>query len=170
MQHLIRFLMIIFLTGQTFGQEEEPGYVDFDTLDMPSEGDSSVEIILKPPLLRMISESTREDDPEFADLLTKLTLIHVQFFSFRARDTERINDRMSRAAERFDRTHKWDRVVRVRNRDESSFISIKIQNERVTGLLIMTVGPKQEVFYINIVGTMIWRRSDGSDVNLIYLN
>lgn len=148
----LSLLIFIFLSGQAIGQEEEPGYVDFDRLDMPPESESLVEILLKPPLLKMISESTREDDPEFADLLTRLKLIHVASFSFAPRDAERINDRVARAAERFDRTHKWDRVVRVRDREESSFISLKMQNDQVVGLLIMVVDKKREVFYINIVG------------------
>ena len=152
MRYIIGFLMMILLAGTASAQEEEPGYVDFSTLDIPFEGGSSVEILLRRPLLRLISESSREEDPEFADLLTRLRLIHVQSFPFAPGDAEYINERVSRAADRFDRDNDWERVVRIKGRTESSFINLKMRRDRVVGLLLMVVDPKHEVFYVNIVG------------------
>ena len=149
---LLGVLASVMLCGSVLAQEDDPGYVDFGTLDIPFEGESSVEILLRRPLLRMVAESSREEDPEFSELLARLQLIHVQSFPFDADDAEYINERVYRAAERFDRRNDWERVVRVIGRRESSFISLKMDRNRVTGLLLMVVDPKHEVFYVNIVG------------------
>lgn len=149
---LVGVLASVMLCGAVMAQEDDPGYVDFGTLDIPFEGESSVEILLRRPLLRMIAESSREEDPEFSELLARLQLIHVQSFPFEADDAEYINERVSRAAERFDRRNDWERVVRVIGRRESSFISLKMDRNRIAGLLLMVVDPKHEVFYVNIVG------------------
>ena len=81
MRFMILFLVLLLVSGKV-GAQEEPGYVDFKTLDLPAGPISDVEIFLKGPLLRMISESTKDDDPEFAELLIKLKVIHLQSFTF----------------------------------------------------------------------------------------
>jgi len=103
-------------------------------------------------LLRLIAESTRDDDPAFADLLDRLTLIHVQSVPFESRDAEYVHERVARAAARFDRIQNWERVVHVRGKKESSFVSLKTRRGRVAGLLMVVVDARSEVFCINIVG------------------
>lgn len=151
MRFCFALFMMLFVSG-TVRAQEDPGYVDFSLFGIPRSADSSMEIFLKAPLLRMISESTRDDDPEFAALLTKLTLIHLQSYPFSAQDAERINARVADAAEWFDRTRDWEQVVRVRERTSSSYISVKIIDDRIAGLLLMVVEPKHEAFFVNIVG------------------
>ncbi len=152
MRYLIGFLFVILLTGQALSQEEDPGYVDFNSLDIPFDSDSSVEVLLKPPLLRLIAESTREEDPGFANLLDGLYLIHMQTFPFDPSDAERVNERVTRSADRFERTQGWERVARVRERKASSLISVKTRRDRIVGLLLIVVEETHQVVYINIVG------------------
>src|SRR4051812_16685151 len=68
------------LAAEPVGPASDAGAIPFDELDLFPRDKLSVEINLEGPLLRMVSEFTKSDDPEFAKLMAGLKAIRVQVF------------------------------------------------------------------------------------------
>ena len=154
MKPLIFFLSALLLAVHAQAYEapnRQPGYVDFDSLGMAGEPETTVEIYLKGPLLLLISEATRHEDPELADLLSKLKLIRVQTYALKNRDAREAETKAAETVSRLERAG-WETVVRVREKKERVTISMKMNAEEIQGLFVTVVEPGDEAVFINIVG------------------
>ena len=80
-----------------------------------------MEISLKAPLLRMVTNLIRAEDDQAAEFVSKLMQVMVNIYESNAIDADEIADSMLAIAENLD-GQGWDRVVRVRKVDDHSDI------------------------------------------------
>jgi hypothetical protein len=131
----------------------EPGAVPLQDLDLFPRDKLSVEINLEGPLLRMVSEATRGDDPEFAGLMAGLKAIRVQVFPLKDGGAETLRPKIDRAV-RWLEDRGWQSTVRVHGKDGDTYIYIKQDGGQIVGLTILALDPKAEAALINIVGRL----------------
>lgn len=151
---LLSALLLVALRSSLWAQEEytkQPGYVDFSAMGIFGEEESTVEVFLKGPLLRLVSEATKGEDQELADMLSRLKLIRVQVFPLRRERAEAVKKKTDEMARRLEKEG-WEMVVRVRDRDENAYVYLKTAKDRIAGLVVMSVEPGNEAAFVNIVG------------------
>ncbi|MCC7264183.1 MAG: DUF4252 domain-containing protein [Candidatus Latescibacteria bacterium] len=127
------------------------GYVDFSSLGLSKKSESSVEVYLKGPLLKLVSEASRDEDPELGRMLAKLKLIRVEVFPLSSQEREQVEAQVAQTTQRLEEQG-WEKVVRVREADEQTRIYLKTEGEVITGLLVVTIEAKEGLTFVNLVG------------------
>lgn len=152
----IGFLFALLIVPVIFAAEDNlrnhPGYVDLSALTSVASGEPNVEINLKEPLLKMITNILKEHDGPSADFISKLLRVNVRAFVSANIDTARMSESMSEVARGLD-SLSWDRVVRVREEGEHVDVYFKLSDnaELIHGIAIMVTGATETVL-INIIG------------------
>ncbi len=145
------------LTFPLFAQEDEelrkhPGYVDFSQLPIPSEGEELVEVCIRGPLLRLVVKAAGEEDQGLAKMLSKLLLVRVNTFGTDSATALSLRPQIARIEQELTRK-KWEKVVRAKDRrGETAHVYLKLENDKILGLLVMAVEPGGEAAFVNIVG------------------
>ena len=132
--YLISGLLVLGLTGHTVAQEDLeklPGYVDFNSLGLFGEEEATIEVFLKGSLLNLIAEVTKSEDPDLAELLSKLKVIRVQTFSLRDQKFKDVKRKVAEVAKQLEKTG-WEMVVRVREKDEDVYVYIKSKKKKTS--------------------------------------
>lgn len=143
---------IALLSSAAWAQEDElkayPGYVDFGELSSMF-GEPMVEIAIGKSLLGFVSAFTANEDPELANLFSRLEGVRVQVF-----ETETLADgaidQVRDVSSRL-RSAGWESVVTVNSADEQVRIFMKMNNDKVEGMTVMAV-EEHEAAFINIIG------------------
>jgi Domain of unknown function (DUF4252) len=130
---------------------DPPGSIPFDELGIFPREKLSVEINLGPPLLRLVAAATGKEDPEFSRLINNLREIRVQVFPVTAGDEGSARTRIGRAVSWLE-DHGWAATVKVREKDEETFIYLKEADGNIQGLTLLSFQPGAEAVVINIVG------------------
>lgn len=137
--------------------KNHPGYVNFDEIEIPGDAEETVEVYIKGPLLKLIGKATEDDDPGMADILSKLLLVRVNTFSI---DRDLANDlkaKINKIENRL-KDQKWEKTVRVKDRNDLVNIFIKMDDQnRMVGLVVMAIEADDEAVFVNIVGEIDWR-------------
>ncbi len=163
MLSLIGAVLILTLAHPAFGSETQgtaaedftkhPGYVDFDMLKIFSEDEAKVEINLKQPMLKLVSEFTKKEDPELFSMLEKLFLVRVYVFDADEAMAKKFNTESSKTIKMLD-NEGWERVVRVREDDEHVYVYLKPSSDfdLIRGIVVIAVEENHEAVFVNIVG------------------
>lgn len=135
--------------------KKEPGYVDFDKMGIFDDLESSIEIFIKGPLLKLALEAVKHEEPDVADLIRGLKLVRVQVFTLEGDDqSERLKEKTEAVAKELEKKG-WDMAVRVRDRDEQVYIyMLPGKKDNIDGLVVMVVEEGNEAVFVNIVGTI----------------
>ncbi|MBT4496813.1 MAG: DUF4252 domain-containing protein [Gemmatimonadetes bacterium] len=152
--YLCLFSLLIALGSAGAGEniEKMSGYVALDQyLTIPTEAETSIEVFLKAPLLRMVSAATRRDEPELAEMIDGISLIRVQGFSVAAENLARVREEIAALAAGMEENG-WERVARIREGDELIHVYLKTNGEKVDGLMMMGFENPDEAIFVNIVG------------------
>ena len=132
--------------------DNDPGYVDFSSLEDRFDTEPKFQVNIQGQMLKLVAEASREDDPEFADLLLRLRAIQVRSFPMRTSQISRMERHSESIGEELE-DHGWDTVVRLR--DYGQFVDVyAIENaEHILGMMMMVVDAEvNETIIINIVG------------------
>jgi hypothetical protein len=132
--------------------EDSPGYVPIGELGIFSRQELTTEIHLDGAILKLVAEAARQEDPDFAKLISGLEAIRVQIAPLKGPDQERIRARIDEAA-RWLEARGWQVVVRVREKEES-YIYLKEVGGQIVGLTVLSFEPGDEAALINIVGRL----------------
>ncbi|MBD3287582.1 DUF4252 domain-containing protein [candidate division KSB1 bacterium] len=150
----IVFMLFIFCIPFVSAQDytKHPGYVDFGDLDELQDVEETVEVFIRGPLLRFVSKATRNEDPNLADLLDGLLLIRVHAFEVTPDNEKKVNNLIKDISNKLE-GKKWERMVRVRKRDEKAEIFTQFgKNDELTGLVVLGYEDRDEAVFVNIVG------------------
>jgi hypothetical protein len=131
--------------------ESQPGYVPIEELGLFPADKLSVEINIDGPLLRMVAAATKREDPGFSAVLADLKSIKVQVFPLKGVDAGVIKTRIGRSAHWLE-DRGWVSMLKVRDQGEETYIYLKQAGERIDGLTLLSLDPKNEAVVINIVG------------------
>jgi hypothetical protein len=154
MRHLMILGSLLALLMAVPAAAAEPGALPFQELNLFPRDKLSVEINLEGPLLHMVAEATRGDDPEFSKLMAGLQAIRVQVFPVKDNGgVEPLRPKIERALHWLE-DRGWQSTVRVRDKDGETYIYVKSADRRIIGLTVLALDPKEEAALINIVGSL----------------
>lgn len=149
---LLLLTSILLLAGAGFGQTSAPAPSDpLGNLELFRPESVTTEINLEGALLRLVAEATRQDDPQFSRMVSKLRSIRVRIATLEAGDLPAIRKRITEAAGRFDHGG-WQPVVRVREADEETYIYLHEKEGKIAGLVVLFVDGPEEAGTIEITG------------------
>ncbi len=144
-------LLCLAAAGRAQTPESQPGYVPIEELGLFPRDKLEVEINIGPPILRMIAAGTQKDDPGFSAVMAGLKSIQVQVFPVKGTDTGPLKARIERAVHWLE-GHGWQSTVRVRDQGQETYVYLKQTGDRIDGLTLLSLDPKDEAVVINIVG------------------
>ena len=135
----------------------QPTSIDVRSLDTFFDSEPKVEVNLKGSLLRLISEASREDEPEFADMITGLNAVTVRVYDL---DTalDGLTTRLSRLGSDLE-ANGWSTLVRVRGDEEEEeddvWIYVLDDGTAFGGLAVMSLDHTEgDVSFVLIDGTI----------------
>jgi len=145
---------VAFSSAAAWAQEDElkayPGYVDFGSL-ADTFGEPTVEIAIGKSLLKLVGAFTASEEPEVADLFSRLDGVRVQVFETESLADGAI-DLIKNVSSRLSSSG-WESVVTVNSEDEQVRIFMKLNEDRVEGITVMAV-EEHEASFINVIGVL----------------
>jgi hypothetical protein len=144
-------LLSLAAAGRAQKLESEPGYVPVQELGLFPQDKLEVEIDIEGPLLRMIAAAAKDDDPGFAAVMAGLKAIQVQVFPMKGAEPAGVKTRIDRAVHWLE-GRGWKSMVRVRDQGQETYIYLKQAGDRIEGMTLLSLDPKDEAVLINIVG------------------
>jgi hypothetical protein len=129
-----------------------PGYVDFAPLERITQ-EAKVEVNLRNPMLSLVSKMVGHEEPELREMLANLKLVRVRVYELTPYVEQEFISAGSETTTRLDKAG-WERVARVRDRDERVDIYFKPSSnaEFIDGVLVIALD--DEATFVNIVGTI----------------
>ncbi len=131
--------------------KKHPGYVDFEDIDIPGDAEETVEVYVRGPLLKLVAQASQGEDPALSKLLSKLLLVKVNTFSIDSQTAQELKQKITKIESELQKKN-WEKVVRVKERDELVNVYLKMDNDRVVGLVVMAIEEEDEAVFVNIVG------------------
>ena len=151
------FLVFLFLCSTLWAQEigikKQPGYVDLSKIEIPGNAGKVTEISLGPALLRLAAGISENSDKTLSKSLSGIFSIQVKSFEVDSKEAKKIRPIMAEIEKKLNREN-WESLVRVKEEDELTIISIKHEKNKVVGLLVMSLKPGDEASFVNIVGNI----------------
>jgi hypothetical protein len=154
MNKFITGLFCTLLALPVIAQEDElkdlPGYVDFGDLSAMY-GEPKIIINLGGTMLNFVGMMSSEDNPETADLISKLKGVRVQIFN-----TEENSDAAKAQFSEVRNTLNasgWEPIVQVNEEDEQVMIYMKMIDQNMEGMTVMVVDDEEAVF-VNVIGQL----------------
>lgn len=148
----ILVLLISLSASNALAQDlaDHPGYFPVESFDaLPAES-FNVEINLRGPMIKFVAMATEEEDPEFSELLSELEAITVRIAELDEAEAEKIRPLLGEAANKLAASG-WETMVRVRDDDEEVHIFVRMIDEEMQGMTILTFD-LDEATLINLVG------------------
>jgi hypothetical protein len=130
---------------------DDPGYLRIQELDLFPSDKLSVEVNIEGALLRMVAAATRKEDPEFSAIVAGLKSIQVQVLPATALDANSLRGRIGRVL-RLLEDRGWSSTLRVKEKDEETYIYLKELDGKIAGLTLLSLEPGNEAVLINIAG------------------
>jgi hypothetical protein len=96
-----------------------------------------IEVNVTGPLLRLVAEMTREDEPEFAEMLRRLRGVHVRQYALSAARPD-IHQRVAGFTQNLQRAG-WQTLVRVREPEQDVSILLRPVDDGLDGLVVMVL-------------------------------
>ncbi len=144
----------------------EPGYVDLSIFAEVTGGEETVEIHLTQPLLSIAKWAVQEEDPELAEMLGSLKLLHVNVYSFEPGSEKSLSGRVEEVSGQLEALG-WERIVKVNKTDERWDIHVKMDEAGGTdgapkfhGLVIVGMGGEDADM----------RYGDGNEIEAVFVN
>ena len=154
MKRLIIAALTAFMTFPVLAQEDAlkdlPGYIDLGELNA-AYGEPSVNITIGGTILNFIGAMAKKDDPEAAEVFSKLKGIRVSTYNTEG-NAGAAMDQLNSVKNAL-RSANWEPVVQVNDGDEQVQIFLKIAGEAIDGLVLMAVDDEEAVF-INVIGSL----------------
>ncbi len=154
------FLLIVFilfgynvsyLSAQEYDSfKGEPGYIDFEKFNFFKGKEKKVELSIKLSLLKFVAKTTEKNDPELSELLGNLSLIKVDVFPIDKTETDEITSIINKISGEL-KSKNWESIVRVKEPNEQVEIFFQLDDDKLSGLVVMAVNKKEAVF-VNIIG------------------
>ena len=138
------------VTAQEVNLEKHPGYIDLESIRIPSEAITLTDIDLGPALLRLAGMMSEDENDELQKSLASLLSIRVKSFEIDEANIEGVLRAMDRIEKRL-ADEAWERLVFIRNGEERTNISLRLEDDKIVGFVLMSVDD-EEVTFINVVG------------------
>ena len=151
------FMVFLFFCSTLLAQEidikKQPGYVDLSKIKIPGKAGKVTEISLGPALLKLAAGISENSDKKLSKTLSGIFSIQVKSFEVDSVEAKKIRPIIAEIEKKLER-ERWEELVRVKEEDELTIISIKHDKGKVVGLMVMSLQPGDEASFVNIVGNI----------------
>ena len=139
---MTRFLLLLVIAGGLAAAPARAQSFDLSAVEALFSEEPRVEVNLRGSLLRLVAESSREDDPDLARMIDGLQGIFVRQYALsRARND--LNGRLRTLARSLEGGG-WETLVRVREDDEDVYILQRPAANALSGLVVMSLSPSDD--------------------------
>jgi hypothetical protein len=153
---MIVFLAVaLWMASDTAAQTplaDEPGFVDFSQQALFEDDALAIHVSVKDPMIQLVSEATRESDPELADVLAQLKAVEVHVFDVGEDVSDQVRGDITRQARQL-QERGWTEAISIRLRDTRGHVFLRIEDKVPVGLAALYHdGKGHEAVFVNIVG------------------
>lgn len=131
----------------------EPGFVDFAGLGVDPPGELTLGVSLSGPILRLVAEATRTEEPGFAELIDKLHGIFAKVYEVPDAERETI-EALTRSTIRRLEGRGWQTVVELHDAGDSSYLQVRTDGDLIRGLAVVFIEADGTTGFINVVGNI----------------
>ncbi len=133
--------------------EDHPGFVDFSSLRGVVDSEPVVEVTLREPLLRLITQAIPEEDAEAVGFISRLLSVRLHVYEGIDGNVPRLAENMNEISGGLEQEG-WERIVRVREDDDQVDIFLRFSEveEVIYGIAVMVVSKSGEMVLANIAG------------------
>jgi hypothetical protein len=163
----IFFGVFIFTASLLLAQNSEdytkyPGYFDFGNISF--NGDNVTEVNIDYHLLSMLTEHSEDNKDDLSQLVRGLKLIKVYSFGVKQEDRKELLGKIVEMDKNLT-TKNWDRIVKVKDPDEFTFVYTKPSgnSKTISGLVAVNYERTGKATFVNIVGEL--NKSDISKIS-----
>lgn len=134
--------------------KDNPGYIDLEWIDIPSDAEEIRDIDLSTMLLSVAADARDKGYDEIAEALGMIESIRVKSFSLTDDDTKKTEKSVAKIAAKL-KDRDWNRLIYVKDKDESVTVSTKNGKDgSMVGMMLVVYEPENEVTFANIVGDL----------------
>jgi hypothetical protein len=135
----------------SFGEALPPGQVDFGTFTA-GQGGEFVEVNVTSSLISMATKFLEKDQPDIAQVLKGLQLVHVNVVGVNEENRSELEARVQGIRKDLE-SKGWERVVTVQEKAQDVGVYLKTQNkDTVQGLVVVVIDGTKEAVFVNVVG------------------
>ncbi|MBN2415786.1 DUF4252 domain-containing protein [bacterium] len=139
------------VSAQDVDVKKLPGYIDLSKITIPVDAEDVTEIDLGPGLLKMMSRFTGDEEDGEESVFSGVFSIRVKSFEAKGDQLAEIKVIMDEIEAKL-RKDKWEQLVRVKQENQYTTVSMLLEGERTIGTMIMSIDDDGEVLFANIVG------------------
>jgi len=151
-------LFIAVGSAAAFEEDEDyykrmPGYIDFGEFGEFDTSDEAVEVLVKAPLLKLVSKVSEQDNPDLAQILAGVHLIKVNVFNIDSLKFVELSKRASEIEKKM-RKEGWEAIVRAKEKGERAYVYMKYDEDEIAGIAVVALEEDGEAAFVNIVGNL----------------
>lgn len=140
------------LAASAFGEALPPGQVDFGSFSCSARGGQFVEVNVTSSLIGLATKFIEKDQPDVAQVLRGLQLVHVNVIGLDDQNRADIEERMQGVRKDLE-AKGWERIVTVQEKGQDVGVYLKTQNkDTVQGIVVVVLDGKNQAVFINVVG------------------
>ena len=127
-----------------------PGYVDLSRITVPSGAEDIVDIDIDGEMLQMAAS---DGDGGLQRALADLKSVRVKSFDMNEQVTAQMKpviESMRKQLEKDD----WNQMIYVKNDDETFTVSVKKDEGKMVGLMVIAFEPEDSATFVNIIGDL----------------
>ncbi|MFQ6104977.1 MAG: DUF4252 domain-containing protein [Candidatus Glassbacteria bacterium] len=166
---LLPWLLFMIFCFNAVAQEKDlkkyPGYINLEEIKIPEKAGEVTEVTLGPALLKIAAMADDNEDEDLDEVLAGLHGIQVKSFEITSDEATTILPIMDRIEAKLNREG-WERLVQVKGEDERVVVSIKLDEEKVAGLFVMSLEPGVEAAFVNVIGEINLNTLENLDIDL----
>lgn len=135
--------------------EAEPGFFDFKDQKLFSREDLDIHISVKGPLLQLVAATSRENEPELAEILDRLQGIEVHAYTITETRRKGARELLESLADRL-REQRWQPAVTVQVKRAHGYVFLRYLKGQPdpVGLAALYLTEENQAVFVNIVGSM----------------
>jgi hypothetical protein len=131
-------------------KSSHPGYVDAAWTKALTDKPATVQVMLDPPLLKLVASASKESDQDLNAVISQLAFVRVHVYEDLSVDAEKLTKAVESQISTLD-DKGWSTVARVREDDQRVDVLMKATDEKIVGFVVIVAGDDQLVF-VNIAG------------------
>lgn len=153
MSFLALAILFIAVQASAGSVKDLPGYIDLSWIEIPADAEEIQDIDLGSVLLGVAADAEEAGDNELAQALAMVKSIRVKAFSTENIDPDKI-DQMVKKVQSELKKNDWERLVYMKDNDETLTVSTKYKDGNMVGLMVVAAEVGDEVAFVNVVGDL----------------
>ncbi len=127
-----------------------PGYVDLSRIAIPSGAEDIVDIDIDGEMLQMVAS---DSGGNLQQALADLKSVRVKSFDMNEKVTDEMRPIIEKMRKQLEKDN-WNQMIYVKNDDQTFTVSVKKDNGKMVGLMVIAFEPEDSTTFVNIIGNL----------------